>query len=145
MYVCAEMLTCHHSVFIRQLLGPAVPKTCRHAYHTSKCSLSSRCAVEHLKQHDLTLLSHILKTPYCEALMGVLRLAARLRPSTLLVSAGSMTPSSHNLALANFGSPSLSYLLCSTVKFSLHRQKACLDPGLVTKPPYAAGTRPSIA
>ena len=84
-----------------------------------------------LQQEGVTLsvLSHILKTPYCEALIGLLKLAARLRPSTRLVSAGSMTPSSHSLALAKAGSPSLSYLLGGIADVSLHQQNHALKQG----------------
>lgn len=46
-----------------------------------------------MRSHD-----HILKTPNFVSVTGALSEALRLRPRTSRVSAGSITPSSHNLS-----------------------------------------------
>ena len=60
-----------------------------------------------IKSQDTILLyivsNHMRKTPKLVSGMGALRAALRLMASTLLVSAGSITPSSHNLALEKYG------------------------------------------
>lgn len=53
---------------------------------------------------------YIRKTPNCDDRGPRFWAAAKLRPNTMRVSAGSMTPSSQSLAEENDGSPSASYL-----------------------------------
>lgn len=53
---------------------------------------------------------YILNTPKLVLGIGALREADSDRPTTVLVSAGSMIPSSHKRALAKYGCPSCSNL-----------------------------------
>lgn len=52
---------------------------------------------------SFSCLSYILNTPNFGSSIGAFRAALKLSPKTVRVSAGSMTPSSHNLADEKYG------------------------------------------
>ena len=75
--------------------------------------------------------SHMRKTPNLLLSCSSMPFAAasRAMPRTLRVSAGSMMPSSHSLALAYSGRASSSYLACSACpQQTVIQRKGMLDP-----------------
>src|SRR3546814_17975389 len=71
--------------------------------------------------------SYILNTPNRVGSIGAFSAAESDRPSTIRVSAGSMMPSSHSRAVAQWGYPWLSY--CSRRSAARRVGKGCVSPG----------------
>lgn len=113
---------------------PTIPSALIQPVSDSLCNLNVTGKDSSKAPHAVSLTRHMRKTPNVVGRGGALSAAARARPSTRRVSAGSMTPSSHSRADANSGAPSRSYLLqckgthgqtCSRITLEAPQQSPC--------------------